>query len=259
MAHSLAMDISAAHLRALRAALFAALCVTLSSASHVLLSRMPLPPVTVVATGAAVFVLAYALAGRERGYWRIAGLLLPWSSPPTRSSASASTPVTARTGHWPRPCTHWARCCSAAAARSAARWPSWSARTAPGLRLAAAARRAPRVGLLAAGWLRRGEAAVVRLLGAVAGFAFRPLLIAAAVLGRAAAPRRPVPAPCGPGRPSAPPPARALRGAPRSAVRARRLTAPSARRPAYARPRGYAASRHAPRPTDHETHGAEQS
>ncbi len=71
------MDISAAHLRALRAALFTALCVTLSSASHVLLSRMPLPLTTVAALSAAVFALAYALAGRERGYWRIAALLLP--------------------------------------------------------------------------------------------------------------------------------------------------------------------------------------
>jgi hypothetical protein len=51
------------------------------------------------------------------------------------------------------------------------------------------------IGLLAAGWLRRGEAALTQLLGAVAGFAFRPLLIAVAVIGAVAAPRRPAPTP----------------------------------------------------------------
>ncbi|MBT2385998.1 hypothetical protein J7E86_20925, partial [Streptomyces sp. ISL-11] len=71
------MDISAAWLRASRAALFTALCVLLSAASHVLLSGMALPVPTVAATGAAVFVLAYALAGRERGFRQIAALLVP--------------------------------------------------------------------------------------------------------------------------------------------------------------------------------------
>ncbi|MFJ5947535.1 hypothetical protein [Streptomyces noursei] len=190
------MDISAAHLRALRAALFAALCVTLSSASHVLLSRMPLPPVTVVATGAAVFVLAYALAGRERGYWRIAGLLLPLElgadavfslgqhtcyGPDGALAApvhSLGTMLLCGGGPVGGPLAELVREDGAPAS-------VWLLLLAAHLG----------VGLLAAGWLRRGEAAVVRLLGAVAGFAFRPLLIAAAVLGRAAAPRRPVPAP----------------------------------------------------------------
>ena len=51
--------------------------VTLSTASHVLLSRVPLPLNTVAAVAAAVFALAYALAGRERGFGRIAALLVP--------------------------------------------------------------------------------------------------------------------------------------------------------------------------------------
>ncbi|MEV5243610.1 hypothetical protein AB0K89_31540, partial [Streptomyces cinnamoneus] len=71
------MDISAARLRALRAALFSALCVLLSAASHVLLSGRSLPAPAVAAAGAGVFALAYALAGAERGFWRIAGLLVP--------------------------------------------------------------------------------------------------------------------------------------------------------------------------------------
>ncbi|MEU7169682.1 hypothetical protein AB0A70_34365, partial [Streptomyces morookaense] len=71
------MDISAARLRALRAALFTALCVVVSAASHVLLSGMPLPVPTVALTAAGVFALAYALAGRERGFRHIAALLVP--------------------------------------------------------------------------------------------------------------------------------------------------------------------------------------
>src|SRR6478735_2766075 len=71
------MDISGTRLRAVRAALFTALVVTLSTASHVLLSRAPLPLNTVALIAAAVFALAYLLAGRERGYARIAALLVP--------------------------------------------------------------------------------------------------------------------------------------------------------------------------------------
>ncbi|EDY66970.2 LOW QUALITY PROTEIN: conserved hypothetical protein, partial [Streptomyces pristinaespiralis ATCC 25486] len=71
------MDISGTRLRGLRAAIFTALVVTLSAASHVLLSRAPLPLSTVAFLAAAVFAAAFALSGRERGFWRIAGLLIP--------------------------------------------------------------------------------------------------------------------------------------------------------------------------------------
>ncbi|MFV2118449.1 hypothetical protein ACE14D_08375, partial [Streptomyces sp. Act-28] len=64
-------------LRGVRAAIFTALVVTLSVASHVLLSRVPLPLTAVLLVAAGVFAVAYALAGRERGYWPIAGLLVP--------------------------------------------------------------------------------------------------------------------------------------------------------------------------------------
>src|SRR4051812_25634910 len=71
------MDISGAGLRGLRAALFSALVVLLSTGSHVLLSRVPLPPALVGGAFAAVFALAFAVAGRERGFGAIAGLLVP--------------------------------------------------------------------------------------------------------------------------------------------------------------------------------------
>ncbi|MFF8368010.1 hypothetical protein ACF05W_04150 [Streptomyces lydicus] len=201
------MDISAAHLRALRAALFTALCVTLSAASHVLLSRMPLPPATVAALSAGVFALAYALAGRERGYWRIAALLVPVElaadlvfsigqhtcyggagGPVAGPLRSLGVDLLCGGGAIGGPLTRL----SEDAAAPTASGTVWL--------LLLAAHLA--VGLLAAGWLRRGEAALAQLLGAVAGFAFRPLLIAVAVIGATAAPRRPAPAPVRAGRPA---------------------------------------------------------
>ncbi|WP_229330852.1 hypothetical protein, partial [Streptomyces sp. UNOC14_S4] len=77
MTHSVLVDISAAWLRTARAGVFTALCVVLSAGSHVLLSGAPLPVATVAATSAAVFALAYALAGRERRFGHIAALLVP--------------------------------------------------------------------------------------------------------------------------------------------------------------------------------------
>ncbi|RFU85887.1 hypothetical protein DY218_15020, partial [Streptomyces triticagri] len=71
------MKIAATAPRAVRALLFTALVVTLSAGSHVLLSRAPLPIGTFAAVAGAVFLLAFALAGRERGYWHIAALLVP--------------------------------------------------------------------------------------------------------------------------------------------------------------------------------------
>lgn len=71
------MGASGPQLRALRAALFAALCVTLSATSHILLSHAPLPFPMVAGAFAGVFAAAYALAGRERGFWPIAAVLVP--------------------------------------------------------------------------------------------------------------------------------------------------------------------------------------
>ncbi|MFD5700429.1 hypothetical protein [Streptomyces lasiicapitis] len=71
------MDISGTQLRTARAAVFTALVVMLSAASHVLLSRAPLPLTTFAALAAAVFCVAFALAGRERGFGAIAALLIP--------------------------------------------------------------------------------------------------------------------------------------------------------------------------------------
>ncbi|MET9495253.1 hypothetical protein [Streptomyces sp. NPDC006552] len=199
-------DISGIQLRAVRAALFTAFVVTLSAASHVLLSRAPLPLTPVAVTGVAVFGLAYALAGRERGFGRIAALLVPLElaadtvfttgqhvcygeaggpvAGPLRSfgfdvlcGGSVGAPLARMTGG-----TGDRAAALLAHSDPAASWLLLGAHVA--------------VGLLAAGWLRRGEQALAQLLRAVAVFAFRPLLIACAAAGAhlEPAPRRPRPA-----------------------------------------------------------------
>ncbi len=206
MAHSSAMDISGTRLRAVRAALFTALVVTLSAASHVLLSRAPLPPATVAAIAAAVFVLAYALAGRERGYGRIAALLIPSElaadtvftagqhvcygeaggpvTGPLRSvgfdvlcgGTPVGTPLARMTADG-----HGGAAALLADAEPSAAWLLLGAHVA--------------VGLVAAAWLRRGERALAQLLRAVAGATFRPLLLAVASMGAARPPARRLPRP----------------------------------------------------------------
>jgi hypothetical protein len=199
------MDIPGTQLRAVRAALFTAVVVTLSTASHVLLSRVPLPLGTVAAIAAAVFVIAYALAGRERGFGRIAALLIPLEltadtvfttgqhvcygraggpvAGPLRSvgfdvlcGGSVGTPLAHVTGG------------------SGGRAAALLAQTDPAaawLLLAAHVT----VGLLAAAWLRRGERALDQLLRAVAAATFRPLLIAVAAVTVRLAPVRRLPRP----------------------------------------------------------------
>ncbi|MBC7271828.1 MAG: hypothetical protein H5T76_24495 [Streptomyces sp.] len=194
------MDISGTQLRAVRAALFTALVVTLSTASHVLLSGVPLPLGTVSAIAAAVFVLAYAFAGRARGFGRIAALLIPLElaadtvftagqhacygaaggpvAGPLRSvgldvlcAGEIGTPLAQVAG------TGQDRFAALLAdARPGTAWLLLGAHIG--------------VGLLAAWWLHRGERALDRLLRAAATATFRPLLLAVAAIGTRRAPAR---------------------------------------------------------------------
>ncbi|MFC8129236.1 hypothetical protein [Streptomyces sp. NPDC057302] len=199
------MDISGTQLRAVRAALFTTLVVTLSAASHVLLSRAPLPLTTVAVIAAAVFVIAYALAGRERGYGRIAALLIPLElaadtvfttgqhvcygqaggpvAGPLRSvgfdvlcgGGSVGTPLAQMTGGD----GHRAAAVLLADADPGTAWLLLGAHIG--------------VGLLAAAWLRRGERALAQVLRAVAAATFRPLLVAVAAVGIGLRPPRRAP------------------------------------------------------------------
>ncbi|MCW7946418.1 membrane protein [Streptomyces hygroscopicus] len=195
------MDISGTQLRAVRAALFTAVVVTLSTASHVLLSEVPLPMGTVAAIGAAVFVVAYALAGRERGFGKIAALLVPLEltadtvfttgqqacygragGPVTGPLRSVGLDVLCSGGSVGTPLT---RVTGTGADRITALLEHADPATA-WLLLAAHVS----VGLLAAAWLRRGERALAQLLRAVAASTFRPLLIAVAAVAVRLAPVR---------------------------------------------------------------------
>lgn len=197
------MDMASIQLRALRAALFTTLVVALSVASHVLLSGVPLPLATVVPVAAGVFAVAYALAGRERGFGPIAGLLVPLElaadtlftsgqvacygpagGPVAGSLRAVGFDVDALCGGAlgaPLPGVAVPGSGTAAALLSS---PDPSV---PWLLLAAHVV----VGLTAAAWLRGGERALARLLAAAVALAFRPLLLVAAffrVVGTA--PRR---------------------------------------------------------------------
>ncbi|MFD3735921.1 hypothetical protein [Streptomyces sp. NPDC058632] len=203
------MDISGAPLRAVRAALFTTVVVTLSTASHVLLSGAPLPVSTVTVIAVAVFVLAYALAGRQRSFGRIAALLIPLElaadtvfttgqhvcygrmggpvTGPLRSvgfdvlcgdGSGVGTPLTQVAG---------------TAAHGGDRFAGLLAQAEPAtawLLLGAHIG----IGLCAAAWLHRGERALAQLLGAVTATTFRPLLLAVAAVTVRRAPkvRRPV-------------------------------------------------------------------
>ncbi|MEU5978538.1 hypothetical protein [Streptomyces sp. NPDC047315] len=192
------MDVSGMQLRALRAAIFTALVVTLSTASHVLLSRAPLPWSTVAALTAGVFLLSYALSGRERGFWRIAGLLVPLQLAADTVFNGSQDVCYGPSGG---PITGSLRALgfdvlcgggvgaqlpgvSAAGDGATALLPATDPAL-PWLLLAAHVS----VGLFASLWLWRGEEALARLVRSVGALAFRPLLLAVAA---AVAVHRPV-------------------------------------------------------------------
>ncbi|MFE0452644.1 hypothetical protein ACFW2D_15405 [Streptomyces sp. NPDC058914] len=188
------MDISGTRLRAVRAALFTAFVVTLSTASHVLLSRAPLPLNTVAAVAAAVFVLAYALAGRECGFGRIAALLIPLELAADTIFTTGQHVCYGRAGGpvaGPLASVGWDVLCGdgtkvgtplaqvtgtdpdklgglLAHADPATAWLLLGAHVC--------------VGLVAAAWLRRGERALAQLLRAAAATTFRPLMLAVAAV-----------------------------------------------------------------------------
>ncbi|MBC9712185.1 hypothetical protein H9Y04_06320 [Streptomyces sp. TRM66268-LWL] len=185
------MDISGTQPRVLRAALFTALVVTLSAASHVLLSQVPLPLGTVAAVAGGVFVLAYLLAGRERGFWSIAALVVPLELAADTVFTTGQHVCYGQTGG---PIAGTLRSfgldvlcggsdvgaslVSGAGARPAAELLASADPSAAWFLLAAHVV----IGLGAAAWLRRGEQAFAQLVRAMVAVAFRPLRIAVAAV-----------------------------------------------------------------------------
>ena len=200
------MGMSASWIRVLRAAVFAALSVTLATGAHVLLSGAPLPLPTVALVAAGVFAVAVLLAGdRERGFWPIAGLLLPlhlaadtvFTSGQATCYGPGGGPVTGPLrllgldlicggGDLGAPLARLTA--SGAGPLTASPWLLLAAHLA--------------VGLLAAGWLRCGEAALARLLRAAVAAGFRPLLLAVAARVDRRPARRPLPRATGANRPA---------------------------------------------------------
>ena len=195
-----------AALRTTRAAVFTALCLTLSAGSHVLLSGAPLPAVPLLALACGIFVIAFALAGRERSYARIAALLVPlelladtvFTTGQHACYGTAGGPVTGPLrslgldllcggGSLGTPLAQFAAGRQGAGAAESVGFGGVGEAALPWLLLAAHVA----VGLTAAAWLRRGEAALARLLRAAAATAFRPLRLALAAF-RGPAPTGPV-------------------------------------------------------------------
>ncbi|MFI8087567.1 hypothetical protein ACIF9R_04500 [Streptomyces sp. NPDC086080] len=193
------MDIFGTQLRAVRAVLFTAVVVTLSTASHVLLSGAPLPLNTVAAIAAAVFLLAYALAGRERSFGRIAALLIPLELAADTVFTTGQHVCYGRMGGpvaGPLRSVGFDVLCGDGTSVGAP-LARVSGPAADGDRLGVLLAQADPatawmllgahigVGLFAAAWLRRGERALAQLLSAVAATAstaVRPLLLAVAAM-----------------------------------------------------------------------------
>ncbi|MEW1903905.1 MULTISPECIES: hypothetical protein [unclassified Streptomyces] len=184
------MDMAGTQLRALRAAFFTALVVTLSVASHVLLSGVPLPVGAVLPVAAAVFAVAYALAGRERGLGPIAGLLVPLELAADTLFTSGQTVCYGPAGG---PVAGSLRAVGVEVFCGGAVGTPLPGVAAPESGYATALLSSPDpalpwllllahvgVGFSAACWLRGGERALARLVGALEAFAFRPLLLVAA-------------------------------------------------------------------------------
>jgi hypothetical protein len=171
------MAISGVGTRIVRTAVFTALCVTLSAGAHVLFSGRPLPLATVAGVTAAVFVLTFLLAGRERRFWHIAALLLPLQlGADTVFTTAQSTCYTAAGAPMPlRPVGFDLLCAGGDFGTPLARLVVGADAAvnpaAPWLLLAVHLT----VGLLAAGWLRCGEDALARLLRSAVAAGFRPL------------------------------------------------------------------------------------
>ncbi|MDT0264996.1 hypothetical protein RM844_01700 [Streptomyces sp. DSM 44915] len=224
------MGSSTSGIRVFRAAVFAALCVTLSAGAHVLISGRPLPTPAVALVTLGVFVVALTLAGnRERGFGAIAALLIPlqlaadavFTAGQSACYGPGGQPVPGPTRLFGFDLVCAGGEVGTPLARLLAGEPSPLAQApghgaGPWLLLAAHVG----VGLVAAGWLRGGERAVARLLRAAGAATFRPLLIAWAVAGAwVREPARPAPAHARPERPTTPPLAHSVRrrGPPRPA------------------------------------------
>jgi hypothetical protein len=189
MAYSSVMS-TGATVRAIRAAVFAVLALSVSAGGHILITGAPLPVVTTCWAGLAVFLVALLLCGDERSYLQIATALVPLElmlngafnlgqqacgQGTHQLYAVGGLPDLLLCGNGP------ARGMTVGSAPLEALHLSVPVHPTAGqflLLLAAHVLAA----LLAAVWLRRGESAVFRTLRAVGAYAAAPLRVLLALL-----------------------------------------------------------------------------
>ncbi|MBZ4017049.1 hypothetical protein, partial [Streptomyces purpurogeneiscleroticus] len=169
--------------RAVRAALFAAVCVVLAAAGHAAMSGAAVPPGVLAAALAAVGAAAWLAAGRQRGLPAIAGGVLTVQTVLHLAFAAAQETEAAHTVHTGNTAHMTAHMGGMTGVQGTGGMQDMHAMT-PGMTAAHLL-----AALLCALWLRRGEAAFFQLLWCVAALAFRALRLVVAVC-RAPAPVR---------------------------------------------------------------------
>lgn len=171
-------------LRAARAVVFAAACVGVSAGGHVWMSGATIPAFALLAAVVTATVAGCGLAGRERGFASIAGLMLAgefglhllftWAQHATAAPSSAMWAMTGMNG---MPGMGMATAPTGGVGRpgfatATSPMPDWmSAHGSVGMVAVHAA-----AGLVCAWWLWRGETAVFRLLRTLA-YRAAPLLV----------------------------------------------------------------------------------
>ncbi|WP_432059132.1 hypothetical protein [Streptomyces sp. S1] len=187
-------------LRALRAALFAVVCVALAAVGHSSMSAHRLPATALLGAFAVTAAVAWAAAGRRRGTPAIAGALLTLQGALhllfSTTGAHGSTPAAHHATHGPHT-THTlhgtavptASTEGASSALDPAVAQAVDSVTASGPGMVAVHLLAA---LLCGLWLAHGEAALFALARAALAYAFTPLRLLRALVRVPDAPRGPV-------------------------------------------------------------------
>ncbi|MFI2739823.1 hypothetical protein [Streptomyces sp. NPDC018711] len=188
--------------RAVRAALFAAVCVLLAAIGHVLMSGRAMPGGTLGAAFAGTAVAAWVLGGRERGLLAVTSAAVAFQSALhllfSRSQTSVAAPTAAHTamdhvgmagmtmnraGTGRLTMDHMALVHAAMGHSATGRSAAPAGHDMTDLTSSAGMLAAHLLAALLSGlWLAYGERAVFRLLRTVPARVFRPLLLLLAVL-----------------------------------------------------------------------------
>ncbi|MGJ7419406.1 hypothetical protein AB9128_26535 [Streptomyces cinereoruber] len=192
-------------LRALRAALFAVVCVALAAVGHSSMSAHRLPATALLGAFAVTAAVAWAAAGRRRGTPAIAGALLTLQGALhvlfSTTGAHGSTTGAHHTTHGPHTTHSTAVPTASAEGAGSALDPASSSALDPALAQVVDSATASGPGMVAVHllaallcglWLAHGEAAFFTLARAALAYAFTPLRLLRALVRVPDAPRGPV-------------------------------------------------------------------